>query len=283
MAPPAGEARPLVRSIVENGLPVFRVARAQHGSGRREIGGGPDVPIMVALSACYQIERRTRSDMCRRSASVGAITIIDPAERTIFNIEGQAKVLQIAVSLRLIEEVTEARVKPVSPLFNEHDAGIERSAMVALSALRTSDSQSDLLLHSVACRLAEVLGRPSDRLAASRRGGVTSTALRRINDLVQARLEEPTSLSPSLVELAQAAGLSKHHFIKAFRETVGETPYAWVMRRRIEHARTLLTQPDQTVGAVAFQTGFGSTAHFVASFRQRLGITPGVFKDAVLA
>ncbi len=238
---------------------------------------------MVALSACYQVERWMQADVCRRSTSVGAVTVINPAERTIFNVEGQARVLQISVSLRLIEEVTEARVDSVPSLFNEHNAGIERGAMVALSALRAGDSQSDLLLYSIACRLAEVLGQAPCQPAASWRGGVTGTALGRINDLVQARLEEPVPSSPSLIELAEAAGLSKHHFIKAFRQTVGETPHAWVMRRRIERARTLLTQPDQTVGAVAFQAGFGSTAHFVASFRQQLGITPGVFRNAVLA
>ena len=64
---------------------------------------------------------------------------------------------------------------------------------------------------------------------------------------------------------------------------VRETPYAWVMRQRIERVRALLTQPGKTVGNVAFQTGFSSAAHFVAAFRQRLGMTPGIFKDAVLS
>ena len=109
-----------------------------------------------------------------------------------------------------------------------------------------------------------------------------SDVQQRIDDLVRARLDEPMPSPPSLVELAQAAGVSKHHFIKAFRETVGETPYAWVMRQRIERARTLLTQPNETVSDVAFRTGFSSTAHFVASFRQRLGVTPGTFRTVVL-
>ena len=276
------DSRPLMRSIVEEETQVFRIARARHGSGRREIGGGQDVPIMVALSACYHVERRTQAGLSRASALVGAVTVIDPAERTIFTVDGEARVLQLSVSLRLIEEAADARVGAIRPLFNEHDSGIERSAMGALNALRMDDRQSDLLLHSVACRLAAILGQPAGGTPPSRRGGVTSTAFRRIDDLVRARLDEPMPSTPSLVELAQAAGVSKHHFIKAFRETVGETPYAWVMRQRIERARTLLTQPNETVSDVAFRTGFSSTAHFVASFRQRLGVTPGTFRTVVL-
>ena len=115
-----------------------------------------------------------------------------------------------------------------------------------------------------------------------RRGGITSPALQRIHDLVQARLDEPVPASPTLDELARAAGVSKHHFIKAFREVVGDTPYAWVVRQRIARARARLPPPRGGVGDLAFQTGFSSAAHFVAAFRQRLGVTPGVFKEAVL-
>lgn len=271
-----------VRSIIEQGLPVFRVVRGRHGSGRREVGGGLDVPIIVALSARYQVERWTQAGVLRKSPTIGAVTVANPAERTVFTVDGEADVLQIFVSLRLIEETADAQVRSVRALFNEHDPAIERSAMGALVALRDGDNHSDLLLHSIGHRPADILGQAGPPTGASRRGGITSPALHRIHDLVQARLDEPTPASPTLNELAQAASVSKHHFIKAFRATVGETPYAWVMRHRIERARALLTQPSETVSDVAFQTGFSSAAHFVAAFRQRLGVTPGVFREAVL-
>ncbi len=282
--PGATGTPPRVWSVVEKGLPILTVVRGRHGSGRREVGGGLDVPIIVALSAVHRIERRTQAGVLRKSPIIGAVTVANPAERTIFTVDGEADVLQISVSMRLIEEAADAQVRSVRSLFNEHDPAIERSAMGALAALRDGNSHSDLLLHSIGYRLADILGQPGAGApnGVPRRGGIASPALQRIRDLVQARLDEPMPASPTLNELAQAAGVSKHHFIKAFRETVGETPYAWVMRQRIERARALLTQPSETVGDVAFQTGFSSAAHFVAAFRQRLGVTPGVFKEAVL-
>ena len=237
---------------------------------------------MVALSAVYQVERRTQAGVLRKSPTVGAVTVANPAERTVFTVEGEADVLQISVPVRLIEEAADTRIRSVRSLFNEHDLAIERGAMAALVALNSNDSHSDLSLRSISYQLADVLGHPGGPDGVPRRGGITGPALQRIHDLVRARLDEPLPASPTLDELAQAAGISKHHFVKAFRETVRETPYAWVMRQRIERARALLTRPSQTVGDVAFQTGFSSPAHFVAAFRQRLGVTPGVFKKAVL-
>ncbi len=282
LSPATSGVRPLVRSVMEDGLPILTVTRGYHSSGRREVGGGLLVPVIVALSTGYHVERRTRSSLLRKTPTVGAVTVADPAERTVFTVVGGANVLQVSVPLRLIDEAAGSRVRSIRALFNEADPDIERSAMGALVALRSNDAGSGLLLHSLSYRLAAILGQHEMRPAASRRGGITSAALKRINDLLQAQLDEATPASPTLDELAQATGLSKHHFIKAFRETVGETPYAWVMRRRIERARALLTQPSGTVGDVAFQTGFSSPAHFVAAFRQRFGVTPGVFKNAVL-
>lgn len=283
--PATNTALPNMRSLTENGLPILTIVRGRHGSGRREFGGEPNVPIVVALSMGYRVERRTQVGVLRTAPTVGAVTIVNPAERTIFTVEGEAVVLRMHVPIRLIEETADAHVRSVRSLFNEHDPAIERSAMAALVGLRDSDSHSDLLLHSIGYQLASILGQaaPETPNGVVGRGRITSRALRRVGDLVHARLDEPIPASPTLSELAEAAGVSKHHFIKAFRGTVGETPYAWVMRQRIERARALLTQPSQTVSDVAFQTGFSSAAHFVATFRQRLGITPGMFKEAVLA
>ncbi len=270
------------RSVLEGGKPILTVARQRHGSGQREVGGGPAVPIIVALSEGYRVERRTRAGVVRKSPSVGAVTVANPSERTLFTVEGRADVLQLLVPLGLLEGAADGPDKPVQALFNEHDPAIERAALGALVALMRDDGHSELLLASVAYQLAGRLvgyGHAGERL---RCGGIRAPALRRIHDLVWARLGEPIPRSPPLIELAEAAGLSAHHFIKAFRQTVGETPYAWVLRQRIERARALLIRPDETVSNVAFQTGFSSPAHFVDVFRRRLGLTPGAFQEAVL-
>ncbi len=78
-----------------------------------------------------------------------------------------------------------------------------------------------------------------------------------------------------------AVGLSVHHFIKAFQQCEGETPYARVIACRIDKALTLLLRADSQVNQVAKQTGFSSPYHFVSVFRARVGVTPGAFRDAV--
>ena len=108
---------PRVRSVIEEGLPVLTITRARHGSGRREVGGGLDVPVIVALSAAHQVERRTQAGVLRKTPVVGAVTVANPAERTVFTVTGEADVLQISVPMRLIEEVAHWKVRSLRPLF----------------------------------------------------------------------------------------------------------------------------------------------------------------------
>ena len=84
----------------------------------------------------------------------------------------------------------------------------------------------------------------------------------------------------ALGELAQAAGLSVHHFVKAFHQTEARTPYAGVLARRVDLALALLLRPQARVDWIAGQTGFSSPALFVSAFRRCLGVTPGAQRDA---
>ena len=82
-----------------------------------------------------------------------------------------------------------------------------------------------------------------------------------------------------LAELAAVAGTSPSHFAKAFRQSVGETPHRYLVRRRIEHAHALLraSAGKTSLGEAAFQAGFSSQSHFTRCFRAVCGLTPGEF------
>jgi len=154
--------------------------------------------------------------------------------------------------------------------------------MHAFVSMAREDPNDQLLLTSIAHRVASlvVTGRKQKQQP---NGGITPSAFRRVREFVEASLRDAQATSPTLATLADAAGISIHHFIKAFRTTTGETPYAWVLRRRTERARDMLFQTDQSVADIAFTYGFASPAHFVATFKQHMGITPGAFRNAVVS
>jgi AraC family transcriptional regulator len=86
-----------------------------------------------------------------------------------------------------------------------------------------------------------------------------------------------------LAQLASAACLSVNHFIRAFHQQTGVTPHRYVVLRRIDHAIALLKRPEKSVAEVANDVGFATPAHFIATFRRTMGVTPGAFRAAILA
>ena len=111
------------------------------------------------------------------------------------------------------------------------------------------------------------------------RGGLAPAALRRVEDLISVALEDASS--PSLFDMASAAGLSVTHFVRAFRYEKGLAPHKYLVRRRMERAISLLRSPYVPVAEVADEAGFSTPAHFVATFRSAMGVTPGAFREAL--
>lgn len=106
-------------------------------------------------------------------------------------------------------------------------------------------------------------------------GQLTKLQVTRVADYVEASLHGPIGLD----ELAAVAALSRSHFSRAFKATVGEGPYRFVTRRRIDRARALLARRDgPSVGAIAQAVGFANTGVFRRAFLQFTGMTPQQYR-----
>jgi AraC family transcriptional regulator len=101
-------------------------------------------------------------------------------------------------------------------------------------------------------------------------GGLSPTALRRALE----RLKSNDDADVSLAALASDAGLSRFHFCRAFKESTGLSPHAWLRQRRIEQAMTMLRDSDASVVSVATALGYASQTAFAAAFRKLTGETP---------
>jgi transcriptional regulator GlxA family with amidase domain len=99
--------------------------------------------------------------------------------------------------------------------------------------------------------------------------------LRRARDLADRRFAEPLELD----DLAAAAGTSRHHFVRSFAETYGETPMRYLTRRRIERAQDLLRSANLTVTEVCMLVGFSSLGSFSTRFAELVGETPSAYRD----
>ena len=107
------------------------------------------------------------------------------------------------------------------------------------------------------------------------RGGLGSARLRRIKELVRAKMEDDLSLD----EMAQSVGLSTAHFARMFRKSTGETPHQFVLRQRLERAQAMLRAPDARVLDVAVACGFKTQQHFAQVFRDAWRVSPTEYRQ----
>jgi AraC-like DNA-binding protein len=83
----------------------------------------------------------------------------------------------------------------------------------------------------------------------------------------------------SLDDVARQAGYSRFHFLRAFRQAYGETPRAYLTRRRIERARDLLRSANLTVTEICHMVGFSSLGSFSARFTELVGCSPSHYRE----
>jgi AraC-like DNA-binding protein len=108
------------------------------------------------------------------------------------------------------------------------------------------------------------------------RGGLPSAVMRRVCQHIDANLSE----SIDLAGLAAVAGLSVFHFAREFKQSAGVAPHYYLIRRRVERARQMLTRTDLPLSEIALVAGFADQSHLARHFRRIIGTTPGEFRRA---
>jgi AraC family transcriptional regulator len=106
------------------------------------------------------------------------------------------------------------------------------------------------------------------------RGGLLAWQARKIRDYIDAHIAE-TLLVADLCALIQR---SDAHFSRAFKRTFGESPHAFVIRRRLKWAAQYMVQTDASLSEIALRCGFTDHAHLCKHFRQIIGSTPASWR-----
>jgi AraC-like DNA-binding protein len=98
--------------------------------------------------------------------------------------------------------------------------------------------------------------------------------LRRAKDLMDREYARPLDV----MAIARAAFMSPAHFSRQFRAAYGETPYGYLMTRRIERAKALLRRGELSVTQVCVEVGFTSLGSFSSRFRELVGENPSAYR-----
>lgn len=99
--------------------------------------------------------------------------------------------------------------------------------------------------------------------------------LRRVRDRIDREYAQPLDVE----ELARGAFMSAGHLSRQFKLAFGESPYSYLMTRRIERAMALLRRGGLNVTQICFEVGFSSLGTFSTRFTELVGVPPSVYRE----
>jgi AraC-like DNA-binding protein len=107
----------------------------------------------------------------------------------------------------------------------------------------------------------------------------TLVHLRRARDLMDRRYMDPLDLEA----VASESGFSRYHFARSFRAAFGESPGAYLTRRRVERAKDLIRSANLTITEICYLVGFSSLGSFSAKFSTLVGVSPSAYRRQQVA
>lgn len=159
------------------------------------------------------------------------------------------------------------------------DADITSAALMLLDALRLGGASSDVMFESLArvflVKLVQKYGDDrSDEISFSK--SFTASHYKRVLDYVAEQFGQPIQIE----DMAQQAGLSPSHFSRLFKSVIGDTPYQFLMRYRIERAEEMMADPARPLIDIALACGFSDQPHLTRLLKQHRGVTPKAWRKA---
>jgi len=210
----------------------------------------------------------------------GSLTILPAGAPSAWHLEAEGEVRHIHLYLPplFIEQVaSETGIYPDTVKLHHaigvYDPQIETLALSFLSELRSNGLGGRLYTESLANLLVISLLRNHSTAKlpdAPKPGGLDAKTLR----VALAYIEEHLAEELTLAGIAAPVHLSPYHFARLFKESTGFSPHQYVIRRRVERAKLLLSTKNWTLTAIAHAVGFASESHLALHFKRITGLSP---------
>jgi AraC family transcriptional regulator len=170
---------------------------------------------------------------------------------------------------------------PLEPVFNCHDRFIAH-VVLALRDLASDPQQlgaayGESLCSALCDYLSTNFRRGDPERMDARSSSLSSGKLRRVLEFVDAHLEQDITLHA----LARESGTSPFHVSRLFKRRTGLAPHQFIVRRRMERARSLLSDADLSILEVSLQCGYSQQSHFAATFRRLVGMSPTAYRRLI--
>jgi AraC family transcriptional regulator len=256
----------------------FRVSLLTDPPGLIEVPGQEYTRISIHVGQPVEVSCQRAGHYHRGTSVHGDIHIIPANTPSAWDVRGRDTFLTLSLSPSLLNSVAKELGHVPGEIeirnrFQVRDTQLENIGWALKEEMECGYPCGQLYFDSLAVAVASRLiryhsvksidlKRPNKRLSDRR--------LRQVFNYIEDNLAE----NIGLVDLASVVGLSVSHFNVLFREAVGLSPHQYLIRRRVERAKDLLSEGKLSISQIATESGFAHQSHLARHMRRMLGVAP---------
>lgn len=268
----------------ENG---FRVSLETDPPGVVEVPGREDVRVSIHVGPPVELSYRRSGYFFSGTSSYGDIYVVPEETPGVWEIKNDDTFLSMSVSPALLKTVAEElgltpNTIEIRNRFQVRDTQLEHIGWVLKEEMACGYPCGQLYFESLSIAVATRLllchssisngvKKPYKRLSDRR--------LKQVFDYIEDNLAENISLR----DLADVVGLSVSHFKVLFREAVDQSPHQYLIRRRVERAKNLLSERKLSISQIAIQTGFAHQSHLARHMHRVIGVSPKQLRETMFS
>lgn len=245
------------------------------GAGTHPAPAESDLQVQLVGQVRGEARIRSRSARLDGLLRPGFLWVTPPGEALEWHVGESLEGWALSVSNALLFEVGKVESLPaLPPRFDpacEHLVGLLRLQCSLPGA--PDPGFLDGIARMVVGHLARCWAVPTPATEDGAR--LSAAEIASLQAHVDAHLEERLSVE----ELARVLGLGYASFARRLKATVGLNPMQYLIQRRVECCKRLLTEPRWTLADIAYRAGFSNQAHFSTTFRAQLGVTPSEYRQ----
>jgi AraC family transcriptional regulator len=261
--------------LVYHHLPYAEVPESCHPTHTIALGLGATVRRERWVDDCYH------SEMLHR----GSVAILPAGVTHRANVSQPLEFMLVGIEPKFFTKVAQEWCNPdctqLIPRFaDQQDSLLLQLGLTLKAELEQGCLSGKLYIDSISQLLTVHLlktysnNRP---LIKSYSNPLPNRTLQSVIDYIQANLDREIPLT----QLAQIARVNHYYFCTLFKKSTGLSPHRYILQQRIERAKKLLKNSQNTIVDIAFQCGFANQSHFTKRFHELTGLTPKVYRNQV--